>query len=358
MANKAQEVAPILSGLVKNKIDEIGIQNAAKFFNLGEARIKHWKSGVIVPPLWAAEKVYTELLSRPSKEQLPSTGEPPLAANWEGKKVQICIPWYKSASPFTAFGLLAMFEKGKMGIIMNCGDAFVAHTRNKIAASFMQSEAEWSLWVDDDMILPMGNAAWYNAITGFNLPEEFAGMHTINRLLSHDQPIVGGLYFGRASNGRPMYAEGANSPQEAEVARQGPQDRCKPTKWVATGCLLIHRKVFLGIEKKFPHLKGNYFSPSEHDLVDSVQSMQDLLADQTIDPKQRVVRAATMLESGRLLSNTNSKMGVGEDVIFCTRAAAAGFQPHVDMGLVIGHVGSQVFGPFNTSASGEGFVRV
>lgn len=357
MSDKAREVAPVLSGLVRGKIDEIGVPNAAKFFGVGETRIKHWRSGTIVPPLRAAEKVYGELLDRPRDEQLPSTGQPPLVANWEGKKLQICIPWYKSASPFTAFSLLAMFEKGKMGIIMNCGDAFVAHTRNKIARTFIDSGSEWSLWVDDDMILPMGNAAWYNAITGFNFADEFAGLHTVNRLLSHDKPIVGGLYFGRASNGRPMYAEGANSPQEAEQARQGPVDRCKPTKWIATGCLLIHRDVFLGIEKKFPHLKGNYFSPSEHDLIDSVENIQKLLSDQTVDPKTRIVRASTMLESGRLLSNTNSRMGVGEDVIFCTRAAAAGFQPHVDLGLVIGHVGAQVYGPFNTSATG-GFVRV
>ena len=35
---------------------------------------------------------------------------------------------------------------------------------------------------------------------------------------------------------------------------------------------------------------------------------------------------------------------MGEDVTFCIRAAAAGHQPHVDLGLICGHQGSKIYG--------------
>lgn len=361
MAEDKGARAPILTGIVRAKIDELGLKQAEQFFGVGAVRVNHWRTGSNPVPLWAAELVYRDLLgkedSAPNGDTLATCTTPPVTLSWEGKNLMICIPWYKTASPFTAISVLGIHDKSKMGIIMNCGDAFVSHTRNKIARTFLQTKAEWSLWVDDDMIIPIGNAEWFNQITGMALPAEFAGLHTANRLLSHGKTLVGGLYFGRAANGRPMYAEGASNPAEAQVARRGPQDICKPTKWVATGCLLIHRTVFEDVDKKFPHLNRNYFSPSEHDLYSAVEAIQKLLTDQSIPSEQRLLRAATMLESGRILSNTNSAVGVGEDVIFCTRAAAAGHQAYVDMGLVVGHVGSEVFGPFNTSPTG-GFVRV
>jgi hypothetical protein len=364
----AENKAPILTQLVTDKIEQLGSKEACSFFGVQPARISQWKTGSHTPPLWAAEKVFGERMKSfetpaPQQSELREgdtvavADVEPVLANWTGRKVAICLPWYKTTSPFTAFSVAAIYEKDKMRLIMNCGDAFVSHTRNKIARTFLGTDAEWSLWIDDDMIVPIGNPSWFNSITGFGVADEFAGMHTANRLLSHGHKLVGGLYFGRAQNGRPMYAEGASNPGEAVVARRGPQNLCKPTKWVATGCLLIHRTVFEDIDKKFPHLQRNYFSPSEHDLVTSVESATKLLGDNSIAPEQRLLRAATTLQNGQNLSGANSGVGLGEDVIFCTRAAAAGHQPYIDMGLLVGHMGSEVFGPFNTSPTG-GYVRV
>ncbi len=351
---RAREI-PIFLGILRRKISEMGVAGVAALLDVSTEEINRWDHREEALPSWAAEKLYIEDLEQQAES--PEDGAPPLCADWEGKNVMICLPFYKSCSPFTAFSVMALYEREKMGIIMQCGDAFISHTRNKIARTFLATKAEWSLWVDDDMVLPMGKAEWFNGITGFSLPAEFAGLHTLNRLMSHQKPLVGGLYFGRAVNGRPMYAEGVNNPTEAQMARRGPQNVCKPTKWIATGCLLVHRSVFEAIDKKFPHLKGGYFSPSEHDLIDKMEKMQALLTDKTIPAEQRCLRAATLLEEGRILSNTNSRVGTGEDVIFSTRASAAGIQPHVDLGLVCGHVGSQIFGPHNTFPVG-GFVHV
>lgn len=364
--DKGIEQAPVLTGMVRRFIETFTTkEEAAEFFSVSPMRIHHWMSGAHVVPAWVIEKVFAERnkgTQTDSEEEFEAEAREttleetqPVVVNWgEEKKLQLCIPWYKSTSPLTAFSLMALYEKGKMGIIMNCGDAFISHARNKTARTFLKSGSEWSLWVDDDMVLPMGNGKWYNAVTGFNLPEPFASYHTINRLLSHGKTLVGGLYFGRQSSGRPMYAEGVSSMQEASTVRRGPQNLCKPTKWVATGCMLIHRTVFEDIDKKFPHLNQAYFSPSEHDLINHVETLQTLLANQALPPEQRITRATAILHNGRLLSNTNSRVGVGEDVIFCTRAAAAGHQPHIDLGLVVGHLGTECFGPHNTSPLGGG----
>lgn len=260
--------------------------------------------------------------------------------NWEGRNLALLLPWYKTVNPITALGLLAMVDRLKMGVIMAHGDAYIAHARDTLAQQFLdKTVCDWALMIDDDMILPFGNAAAFNAFTGFNFPAQFAGMHTMNRLLSHQKTLVGGLYFGRQVGGLPMYGEGVSLPDEAAAARKGPVDVVKPTRWVATGCMLVHRQVFLDIDEKYPELKRRFFSPGEADLVGAAKKASVLLS-------QGDTHAALVaLNEGLVLANSNSPTGLGEDVTFCVRAAAAGHQPYVDMGLVCGHAGQKIYGP-------------
>jgi len=55
-----------------------------------------------------------------------------------------------------------------------------------------------------------------------------------------------------------------------------------------------------------------------------------------------------ILDAALKQAKANSVLGAGEDVQFCTRAAQAGHQPHVDLGVVCAHVGGMAFGPRNT----------
>src|SRR5262245_1461716 len=109
----------------------------------------------------------------------------------EGRSVLVALPWYKSASPLTTFSLLAMADRSRMAFSLGFGDAFIAHSRNKLATQFVNSKLEWMLMVDDDMVLPFGDAAWFNGTTQFKLADKFASMHTLNRLLSHGKTLVG-----------------------------------------------------------------------------------------------------------------------------------------------------------------------
>lgn len=321
-----------LEGLVVSKIKEVGRPAAAEFFGVSELRVSQWENGSKPVSLAAVERVFSPDLFQTKIE----------SAQWDGKKVMLCLPWYKSVHPMTVWSVMAMWDKAKMGAITRSGDAFIAHSRNSIAEEFVKSGVEWSFWLDDDVIPPCGNAGWFQRKAQWDwMADKFAGVHTLNRLLSHGKTLIGGLYFGRAPEGKPMYAEGANDPQEAKFARTAPRDQIKPTRWVATGCLLAHRSVFTDISKRFPHLDGHWFTSSEHDLRTDVEA---ILKDGDRPGNEILAK----LNQSMTRAKANSKLGYGEDVQFCIRAAAAGHQPHVDLGVVCAHVGGHAFGPHNT----------
>jgi len=268
------------------------------------------------------------------------------------KKVLIVLPFYKSVHPITAMCVSQLLDRRRTATMLHFGDAFVTHSRNTCADFFLQSNLEWALWLDDDMVVPFGNAQWYKVYTGWKeYPEPFASFNALDRLLSHGKTIVGGLYRGRHNGAGAVYNEGANPGPERDYAFAGPYDLIKPTRWVGTGCMLTHRSVFEDIEKRFPHLGrkengrgGNWFTSSEHQAMDFIVKTRDMLADGPMTG-EKAHAALTMMEAALHDAKANSGLGFGEDVQFCVRALQAGHQPFVDMGLFVGHIGHRVFGP-------------
>lgn len=265
----------------------------------------------------------------------------------EGKTLLLALPFYKTASPLTMFSLLALMDRSKMGVSLGFGDAFIIHSRNKLATQLVNSSLEWMFFVDDDMILPFGDAKWFNANTDLRFTEEFAGVNVINRLMSHKKTLIGVTYFGRWRKGPPVFAEG--KALEASLRRDGPRNEIRPTKWIGTGGLLIHRSVLLDIEKRFPHLSrdenkgvGQWFSPSEHDLKNAVSEVKEVL-EGSISDAAKVLRVLELLRAAEARARAHSGLGTGEDVSFCVRAAQAGHQPFIDLGCWAGHVGSCVY---------------
>jgi hypothetical protein len=254
---------------------------------------------------------------------------------------------------------MGLKDPRRTAIMLNFGDAFVAHTRNTLADLFLQTDLEWMLTVDSDMVLPFGNSEWFNNFTSMNLPKPFCDFHALDRLLSHGKTLVGALYFGRWRNGAAMFNEGYRDKTIHAYLRKGPYDEIRPTRWVGTGCMLIHRSVFIDIEKKFPHLArkktesgmrhGNWFTSSEHDTVSSVDAvLADLTARHGQWDSTDALNAFQKLTDAQARSRHNSSLGTGEDVIFCHRAAQSGHQPYVDLGLWCGHIGHDVYHPKNT----------
>jgi hypothetical protein len=265
-----------------------------------------------------------------------------------GKKILISSPWHKSACPLTAFCVAQLVDRRRTATLMNFGDAFVAHSRNRLADEFLKSSCEWLLTIDDDMIVPFGNARWFQAYTGFNFPEKFLAWNAIDRLISHGKTLVGALYFGKHDKSPAMYNESSN-PQELAYAKLAPYDLIKPTRWVATGCMLIHRQVFEDIEKRFPALArdgggkgGNWFTSTEASLIQRVTLARDFLTRGPMTA-EKGMKVLELLEDAIHEAKNENTLGVGEDVSFCLRASAAGHQPYVDMGLRCGHLGMKVY---------------
>jgi hypothetical protein len=70
------------------------------------------------------------------------------------------------------------------------------------------------LTVDDDMIVPFGNAEWYKQYSRFNFQEKFMAWNAIDRLLSHGKSLVGALYKGRHPDAKMVYNEAGANPKE------------------------------------------------------------------------------------------------------------------------------------------------
>jgi hypothetical protein len=271
--------------------------------------------------------------------------------------VVVVLPWWKQVSPLTAFCVAQLVDRRRTSVMMNYGDAFVAHSRNTCVDSFLGTDCEWFLTIDDDMVIPFGNAGWFKTHTGFeDFPEKFLALNALDRLMSHKKSLVGALYFGRHPEGPPVYNEGGASKPESEFARKAPHDLIKPTKWVGTGCMLIHRTVFEDIEKKFPRLArnpqgrhGNWFTSTEAGVMEQIAALHARIQGVPLDGKV-AYEALAGLDSIMATARAQNGLGFGEDVSFCLRAAEAGHQPYVDMGLVCGHLGHCCYGPRNTHA--------
>lgn len=292
----------------------------------------------------------------PDEAPPASTGEEPLptVSVPDGRKVVILMPQYKSTNPLTLYSLAAVWDRATCGLSINFGDAFIVHSRNRLAHRFVEeTDFEWGLFVDDDMVLPHGNPTWFKRTTGWkDFPDSMAGVKTIDRLLSHEKSLVGALYFGRnhRGEGKPMFAEGFHSETVAREARNLKSVRSvRPTAWVGTGCLLVHRSVLETIRDRFTHLRPldpkdpvRYFSPAPDGALSRIARARAALEKGDVETAKTLLHEA---ESPASMTNAWS----GEDVVFCSRARAVGHLPHVDFGLVCGHVGSAVWGPGNTA---------
>jgi hypothetical protein len=240
-------------------------------------------------------------------------------SKWEGKKVCILMPWYRTTNPATAFALFAMgVDYGnRITGFMELGNALIYKARNKLADQFVNSNSEYAFWADDDIIFPIGRAGWFRWINQLpsSFPESFASRHSIDRLLSHNKTIVSGLYFGRQVKGQPMYHEGLRE-RGSNIAARSYIDELRPTDWIPTGFKLVHRSVYEDIRAKFPDL-----APRK-------------------DPGPE----------GSHWGYYNPIGEAGEDVSFCIRAKQAGHQPYIDLGLHATHVGYMAYGAHNTKS--------
>ena len=247
-----------------------------------------------------------EEYNNPVIESRNQDGMPSYRCEFAGRDIFVGFPCYKTTNPVTAFALIAMaldFGKDKIRFDMSIGDAMIYHSRNKIAQKFLETDAKWLLMIDDDIIPCIGRPAWMRSTVASarSMPDAPLQRHVLQRLIGANKTLIGGAYFGR-QEGAPLMC----SDRSLEPKARAYQDEVAPVDWVATGCMLVHRKVFQDIEEKFPELKSP-IANGEFDYFHPINSV------------------------------------TGEDVSFCKRAKQAGHQPHIDLGLPVFHVGYKTY---------------
>jgi hypothetical protein len=255
-------------------------------------------------PKQEVEKV--EQYNNPIVESRNQEGMPSYRCEFAGRDIFVGFPCYKTTNPVTAFALIAMaldFGKDKIRFDMSIGDAMIYHSRNKIAQKFLETDAKWLLMIDDDIIPCIGRPNWMKSTvpSARNMNDAPLQRHALQRLIGANKTLIGGAYFGR-QEGAPLMC----SDRSLEPKARAYQDEVAPVDWVATGCMLVHRKVFQDIEEKYPELKSP-IPNGEFDYFHPINSV------------------------------------TGEDVSFCKRAKESGHQPYIDLGLPVFHVGYKVY---------------
>lgn len=238
----------------------------------------------------------------------------------EAKKVvAICAPVYLAREPITEDCIRYLCRRDAvLEDPLQAGGTMVHQARNIIADAFMKTSIEWSLWLDHDMIVPLGpeKSEWFRDICGVpdNFPEAASSFNIVNRLANSGKKLVSALYFGREhkGNGKPMYYEGMVDSAENRSSRVY-SDLVKPTKAFGGGCMLVHREVFAEIRRSHGNLEQKPGVPFPYFQTAGIE---------------------------------------GEDFSFCLKADKAGFTPFIDLGCIAGHIGKCVRGPWNTKLEG------
>lgn len=258
-----------------------------------------------IPP--SLDNLEDPIVQNPIHESRSVAGLPSYRCEFAGRDIFVGFPCYKTTNPVTAFALIAMaldFGRDKIRFDMAIGDSKIEHARNRLAHKFLETDAKWMMMIDDDIIPCIGRPEWsrYWVQNVRGLADLPLQRHVLQRLIGAGKTLVGASYFGRQEGGALMASDQSLAPR-ARVY----EDKVVEVDWVATGCILIHRKVFEDIRAKFgdelkidvPDYDFDYFRP-----FDSAH---------------------------------------GEDVSFCKRAKQAGHQPHLDLGLPVSHLGYKTY---------------
>ena len=144
-------------------------------------------------------------------------------------KILICVPCMDMVASGFAQSL-AMLQKGgnETAIMFECG-SLIYDARNKLAKQAIKMQADYTMWLDSDMIFK---------------PD------TMVRLLAHDAPIVSGAYFRRS----PPYHLVAFDKCDAETREW--TDLPLPTETVKCGgvgfgCVLVRTDVLFEVAAKY-----------------------------------------------------------------------------------------------------------
>lgn len=317
-----------LPKLILEHIWELGGEKgeeAQRFYERSQQTLKNWIANPATIPLGAVLKF---LHRKPGiKDMILEELEPHFAANGqEGwvtsvpnrtkTNVMICSAVLdRPTLPFTTV-LGYLCKKYELGFTFQA-DTVIHRSRNMLAHRFLQSGCTWSLWIDADMVPPIANPEWFNWVTNASsITQESCSFDVLGRLLGSTKAVVGGVYASRRWHGSlviqpEINPRGSADKELCSEIRRGTARGLAEVDWVGFGCALVHREVFLEIQRNFPNLAPQ----SEFSAWRFFQPEGD----------------------------------EGEDEAFCRRVRQCAIPIWLDTQLVCGHVGSMAFLPEHTA---------
>jgi hypothetical protein len=312
-----------LAKLILEHIWEMGgekSETAQKFYDRSFETLRNWVRTPATIPLGAIQKF---LARNPGvKADILDDLEPHFEADAGGwteslpnrakTSVVVCSPVLDRPTLPFMWTCLYLAKKYELGFDV-MADTMVHRSRNMLAHRFLKSGATWSLWIDSDVAAPIKNPQWYKWITGAaNVPEEYTGYDVLERLFTSGKAIVGGVYASRKFKGQ-LVIQPEIKPRHHEdrllcnEIRRGSARGLVEVDWIGFGCALVHREVFLEVQRQFPQLAPEMeFTP------------------------------------WRFFQPEGDE---GEDEAFCRRVKACSIPIWLDTQLVCGHIGSMCFMP-------------
>jgi hypothetical protein len=199
-------------------------------------------------------------------------------------KVFLGTPIYRDAPVEFMLNVRSAFDKKIVHTVgMKLGDSLVSRARNNLTHEFLKTDCDYLLQIDSDIV--------------FNQEQ-------IKRIISHELPIVGGIYPIKEKETRWCLNKFKyNFKSDSEL---------KAVSETGTGFLLIRRDVFEAIRDDNP--------------------VREYVCDMDGEIKYDYWRVG--VKNRRYLS---------EDWWFCQDAREAGFDILVDTKIILGHIGNVVY---------------
>lgn len=231
--------------------------------------------------------------------------------------VTILVPYIEGIRGPVVAALLYMAKHADCGFELQ-GNTVIERSRNNLAMRFLRGPDPWSFWLDADVFMPFGNAEIFLNYSGAQkMPQQYAAYNAVDRLLKHNQPMVGGVYGARVKRG-PLVTQPEMHPRNIQDTRIGEAIRAgksagglQPVGWLAAGLMLVHRVVY----EKIMEMNPLKLQPGED------YPFFNRLGDWR-----------------------------GEDQAFSFRAIQAGFTPYLDTEVRAGHIGQTIFMPEDSVA--------
>lgn len=286
-------------------IDQYGREKVTEIIGQGPAVMSMWLSRKRFP-VEAIQKLI-------DFDPAPLHAVQPLYSNPEpGKKLVILMPMNGAPEPEVMDAFARLYDPKEMDF-RRVGFNNLSVARNSLAGQFLKGPWDWALWWDSDTIPPYGDAAAFKKLCQTpSMPESFAGVHSIYRMLVHKKSFISACYVGRRKGAPPQFGGDAESIKA--MVKRGPRNEVIETEWSGFGFTLTNRQVFEDIIKT----QGDEIRVKNEGLRSRFGYDHAFFTPTGVDIP-------------------------GDDIPFCIRAAKAGHKVFIDLSVFAAHIGNHAY---------------